>query len=75
MIHELDIAVRRYAEERMPRQPGAAATGIAATAAARVGAARLSGARVSPWGGERPIPPAALRVLETTWRVWREPAA
>lgn len=73
MIHELDIAVRRYAEGRMLRRAQFAATVAAATHACA--AARRAPIRVGPWEGERPMPPAALRVLETTWRVWREPVS
>ena len=70
MIHELDNAVRHDAETRLPR-PLAAAPPATRKAPHR----RPENARLGICAGRRPIHPAALRVLETTWRVWREPLA
>ena len=50
---------------------------IAPPAAGRPGQRRcvhaLDSARLGIRCHAGPVPPATLRVLETTWRVWREP--
>ncbi len=38
----------------------------------RAGAPLLDGQRLGLSRVKRPLPSAALRVLETTWRLWRE---
>ena len=41
--------------------------------AARPGAPSIDGRRLGLSRVNRPLPSAALRILETTWRLWREP--
>ncbi len=73
MIHEFDLAVRRYAEERLCAAPEPAVRrpgpwGDGARAAGVTGIPGIPAAN-------RAAPPGILRVLETTWRLWREPLA
>lgn len=70
MIHEVDLAIRRYAEERLcaapepaVRRPGPWGDG-----------ARAAGVTGIP-APNRTAPPGILRVLETTGQLWREPLA
>ncbi len=66
MIHEHDAVIRNYLAQTRPiRQtpPPASHCGQRPAETARLGI-RCGG---------RQMQPAALRVLETTWRVWREP--
>ena len=69
MIDELDTVICNHTETRRP--PRGAPLPVARRASSR-----------SPEGPEgrlrcagRPMADAALRVLETTWQVWREPLA
>ena len=54
-----------------PRSTSSATSRSGARHAARV----LESARLGIRCHGRPMQPATLRVLETTWRVWREPLA
>jgi hypothetical protein len=69
MMHEHDAVIRNYLAHTRPlRQPPAPPPATAHYSQRPAETARL-GIRCSG----RQMHPAALRVLETTWRVWREP--
>lgn len=74
MYHKFDIPIRAGGTGACPPvQPRTATSSNDRSGALqpwRSGKARL-GIRCNG----RPMQPAALRVLETTWRVWREPIA
>lgn len=79
MIHELDTAIRNYAEGRLPRLP---ATSVSTSVSTSLSASpyalpkrRLEGIRMGIRSVGRPMQSATMHVLETTWRVWREPPA
>ena len=83
MIHELDHAVRNYTDAHLPRRPPTAPLSASSSAplSSRLTALntarpqRTEGARLRIRDTGRTMHPAAIRVLETTWRVWREPLA
>ena len=70
MIHELDTVIREYAQDCLPRTPVARLPAAHGASRRRVESARL-GIRCSG----RAMQPDAMRILETTWRIWREPLA
>lgn len=71
MTHELDIvrarAPRSLPDTRMPRGNSAS------RAAARLSPRARSAMALIPRLGRSPTH-AAIRILETTWRLWREPS-
>jgi hypothetical protein len=83
MIHELDHAVRNCADtrplRRLPSAPFSASLSAPLpsrlTASSTARPQRTEGARLWMRDTGRAMHPAAIRVLETTWRVWREPLA
>jgi len=70
MIHKFDLAIRRYAKERRCAAPDPAVR----RPGPRGDGARAAGVTGIP-AANRAAPPGILRVLETTWRLWREPLA
>lgn len=70
MIHELDTAIREYAEARVLRPPAPLGATRRGASPHRPESAGM-GLRYAPG----PMQCAAIGVLETTWRVWREPLA
>ncbi len=72
MLHEVDLALRRF-----PGSCPARAAPVCATGGYPPNGipARRTALGLAPWPGGRSMHPAALRVLETTWRLWREPVA
>ena len=72
MFHQIDLALQRFRSDRdANRAPGRGGAGHPRY----VAPIRRPALGLQPWRGDRSMPPAALRVLETTWRLWREPAA
>ncbi len=81
MIHELDEAIRHYADGRASRLPAMART--AAGPFGHPGGLSIDTVSRSRPGGDgirlglgplaRPMQSSTIRVLETTWRLWREP--
>lgn len=66
MLKRLDLMLRR---RRPPARPAAG------EARASRPPPRRPAPGLSPREAARPMQTAALRVLETTWRLWREPVA
>jgi hypothetical protein len=78
MYRILDTSVRAGSGTPAHALPGRVLR-LATPAAGRQGPCQSVQAQESARLGIRchglPMPPATLRVLETTWRVWREPLA
>ena len=70
MFNRLDLALRRFPGNRHGSRTHTRTAGLPSGIPVRRPALGLA-----PWKAGRSMPPAALRVLETTWRLWREPAA
>jgi hypothetical protein len=70
-----DIPSRVGGAQPPPAQPRPATMPAAARASPRQLARSAESARLGIRCHGRPMQPATLRVLETTWRVWREPLA
>ena len=72
MFHQFDLALRRFrGNAGIGRGHGRAAAMYPPHATPM----RRPALGLAAWRSGRSMPPAALRVLETTWRLWREPAA
>jgi hypothetical protein len=75
-FHEHDIAICDHDAEGHPPEGHLPRPAAAGGAPAHRGAPRRTdGAPPGIRCVARPMPPAAVRVLETTWRTWREPLA
>ena len=72
MFNQLNLALRRSPGDRQRSRAHARAGGGHPPNGIPV---RRPALGLAPWQGGRSMHPAALRVLETTWRLWREPAA
>jgi hypothetical protein len=70
MIHQRHTATCGQAVDRLPQLPP-----TDAHPAAAVPRRRGEGPRLGLRCGGPAMQPAAMRVIETTWRVWREPLA